>query len=116
MVLKDIIVAMTIREPVPVKTNNLKDFFSRLHQHLKDVDYKVNCRLAFGGQILTAAHCNVYYKLFLAFRKNLSSKKSDILFPISERELTNRQINDSCKFRIRYVGEKVLTPCEATRD
>lgn len=103
LILTRIIAAMNISEPVSVKAENLTEFYAKSHQHLKEVDYKVNCMLGFEGQNLTDAHWHVCYKLFVAIRKHLLSEKAGS-FPIADRPISQRQLSDSCKSRIRYVG------------
>ena len=103
LILKDIVDDMHINEPVPVKAENLTEFYTKSHQHQKDIEYNVNSMLVFEGQTLTDAHWHVCYKLFVAIRKYFLSEKADI-FPVSDREISYRQLTDSSKSRIRYVG------------
>ena len=68
IVLKAITDSMNINEPVPVKAEQLTAFYAKSHQHQKDIEYQVNCMLAFEGETLSDAHWHVCYKLYVAIR------------------------------------------------
>ena len=94
---------MNINEPVPVKAEQLTAFYAKSHQHQKDIEYQVNCMLAFEGETLSDAHWHVCYKLYVAIRKYFLASKANI-YPVCDREILNRQLTDSSKSRVRYVG------------
>ena len=103
IVLKAITDSMNINDPVPVKAEQLTAFYAKSHQHQKDIEYQVNCMLAFEGETLSDAHWHVCYKLYVAIRKYFLASKANI-YPVCDREILNRQLTDSSKSRVRYVG------------
>ena len=103
VVLKTITDSMNINEPVPVKAEHLTEFYSKSHQHQRDIEYQVNCMLAFEGETLSDAHWHVCYKLYVAIRKYFLAEKATI-YPVSDIDIANRRLTESSKCRVRYVG------------
>ena len=85
------------------KTRSSYEVYAKSHKHQTDIEYQVNCMLAFEGEILSNAYWHVFYKLYVAIRKYFSASKAPI-YPVCDREILNRQLTDSSKSRVRYVG------------
>ena len=57
------------------KTRSSLEIFAMSHKHQTDIEYQVNCMLAFESETLSDAYWHVCYKLYVAIRKYFRHQK-----------------------------------------
>lgn len=102
--MNEIIEEMNITEPMSVKPDVITTFYSKSHTFQTSAQYRLNCSLCFKDvNTITEAHWYIAYKLTVAVRKYILSEKEK-MFPTSDRPISNRDITEASRARIRYVG------------
>jgi uncharacterized membrane protein len=97
---------MKIKEPVPVKAEDITEFYRKATAVETSDSHKLACTTLFQKyNKFDKAHSHICYKITMAIRKYLLKEKAD-LYPteVKSHELAKRTTTEASKGRIRYVG------------
>lgn len=103
---RDVIECMKIKEPVPVKAEDITEFYRKATAVETSDSHKLACTTLFQKyKKFDKAHSHICYKITMAIRKYLLKEKADI-YPteVKSHELCKRTTMEASKGRIRYVG------------
>lgn len=87
-----------------ISSKNLRDFYTKVHQHSLSLDFKMDCLKLFENEsAYGVAHQHICFNISMELRKYILSemaKKNQI----SACQVSQRTITHASRARVRYVG------------